>query len=306
MSRILVTGGAGVVGGYVAETFSSHELIRTDINGEVEHLDVRDADAVRKFVLDRGPDVVIHLAAATDVDLCEQEPDLAYATNAIGTQNVALACQEAGAILVYTSTAGVFGGDKTDPYHEFDDPAPANIYGHSKLAGERIVQTLLHRYYIARAGWMVGGGPKEKKFVGKLLQIMNSGERRLRAVDDKFGTPTYAKDLAAGIHALIDTGHFGLYHMVNSGGSISRYDVAVAMLEVLGRHDVTVEPVSSAYFPLPAPRARSEAMVNYKLELLGINPMRPWRDALTAYLADELGQATRNSGGATNRMTDQL
>jgi dTDP-4-dehydrorhamnose reductase len=290
VSRVLVTGAAGVVGGYVAETFVDHELIPTDIVGDVERLDVRDADAVRRFVRDRRPDVVVHLAAATDVDVCEQDPDFAFSTNAIGTQNVALACQEADATMVYTSTAGVFGGEKVEPYTEFDAPAPANVYGHSKLAGERIVESLLGRYYIVRAGWMVGGGAKEKKFVGMLLRQLRDGSTTLRAVDDKLGTPTYAKDLAGGIHRLLETGYFGLYHLVNAGGSVSRYDVAVAMLELLGREDVAVEPVGSAHFPLPAPRARSEAMVNYKLRLLGIDPMRPWRDALAAYLVDELGE----------------
>jgi len=125
---------------------------------------------------------------------------------------------------------------------------------------------MLDRFYIVRAGWMIGGGPQDKKFVGKLMQIMQGGETHLRAVSDKVGTPTYAKDLATGILSLIDTGYYGLYHMVNSGGACSRYDVAVALRELIGRDDVTVEPVSSAYFPLPAPRARSEAMVNYKLD----------------------------------------
>jgi dTDP-4-dehydrorhamnose reductase len=288
MSRILVTGAAGVVGGYTAEVFSNHDLILTDIVGDVDLMDVRDPQAVRSVVLETRPDVVIHLAAATDVDQCEREPDLAFSTNAMGTQNVALACKESGAVLVYTSTAGVFSGAKVEPYTEFDAPAPANVYGHSKLAGERIVESLLDRYYIARAGWMVGGGPKDKKFVGKMLGFIDAGERRLRAVDDKLGTPTYAKDLVGGLRVLVESGYYGLYHMVNAGGSCSRYDVAVALCEILGRDDVEVEPVSSAYFPLPAPRARSEAMLNYKLELLGINPMRPWREALEAYVTTEL------------------
>lgn len=288
MSRIFVTGAAGVVGGYVADVFADHELIRTDIVGDVERLDVTDAPAVIETITSVGPDVVIHLAAATDVDQCERDPDYAFRTNTIGTQNVALACRESGAVLVYTSTAGVFGGEKHEPYTEFDAPAPANVYGHAKLAGERIVETLLDRFYIVRAGWMVGGGPKDKKFVGKLLQIMEDGETHLRAVADKLGTPTYAKDLATGISGLLDTGYFGLYHLVNSGGACSRYDVAVALRDLIGREDVTVEAVSSAHFPLPAPRARSEAMVNYKLDLLGLNRQRHWRDALTAYVTEEL------------------
>jgi len=295
MNRILVTGAAGVVGGYVADVFVDRELALTDIvaGDGIEFLDVRDAEAVRARIRDVAPDAVVHLAAATDVDGCEQDPDLAFSTNAIGTQNVALACRESGAVLVYTSTAGVFSGDKPDPYTEFDAPAPANVYGESKLAGERIVETLLDRFYIARAGWMVGGGPKEKKFVGMMLRQIEDGSTHLRAVDDKFGTPTYAKDLAAGIRFLLGTDYFGLYHLVNSGGSCSRYDVAVAICDLIGRHDVTVEPVSSAFFPLPAARARSEAMVNYKLQLLGIDPMRPWREALSTYVVDELGAAVR-------------
>ena len=288
MSRVLVTGAAGVVGGYVADVFGGHDLALTDIVGDVDRLDVTDPAAVRAVVSGARPEIVLHLAAATDVDRCEQEPDLAFRTNAIGTQNVALAARDVGAILVYISTAGVFGGEKPTPYIEFDEPGPANVYGRSKLAGERIVQTFLDRFYIARAGWMVGGGPKDKKFVGKLLQIMEGGETRLRAVDDKYGTPTFARDLATGILGLLETDHFGLYHLVNGGGACSRYDVAVALRDILGRDEVTVEPVDSAFFPLPAPRARSEAMVNYKLQLLGLDRQRHWRDALQAYVRDEL------------------
>jgi len=112
MSRILVTGASGVVGGYVTQVFSEHELVLTDLASDLERMDVADPGAVRDVVGSVSPDVVIHLAAATDVDLCEKDPDLAFRTNALGTQNVALACRNASAVLVYTSTAGVFGGDK--------------------------------------------------------------------------------------------------------------------------------------------------------------------------------------------------
>lgn len=289
--KILVTGAAGVVGGYVADVFADDELTLTDITGGLTRLDVRDPEECRTVIGGARPDVVIHLAAATDVDLCEQDHDFAFATNAMGTQNVALAARDVGALVVYTSTAGVFGGDKADaPYTEFDEPGPANVYGVSKLAGERAVETLLERFYICRAGWMVGGGPKDRKFVGKLIEIIEGGATTLRAVNDKFGTPTYARDLATGIRSLIPTGHYGLYHLVNGGGSCTRYDVAVALVELLGRDDIAVEPVSSAFFPLPAPRARSEAMINYKLELLGLNEQRHWRDALEFYLREELGR----------------
>lgn len=281
-----------MVGSYVAEVFADSDLVLTDRIEGFAHLDVREPSAVRKGVADARPDIVLHLAAATDVDLCEQDPDWAFHTNAIGTQNVALACQEFDVTLVYISTAGVFSGDKAEPYIEFDVPGPANIYGQSKLAGEQIVSSLLRRYYIVRAGWMIGGGKKDKKFVGKIARLLLEGKNPVRVVSDKLGSPTYGKDLLTGIRSLITTDYFGLYHMVNRG-CCSRFDVAVAIRELLGRRDVEITPVSSAHFPLPAPRARSEAMHNLKLELLGLNSMRPWQDALSEYVLSDLAPTLR-------------
>jgi dTDP-4-dehydrorhamnose reductase len=286
---MLVTGAAGMVGSYVPRVFNEAELVLTDIMGDFPRLDVRDPVAVMQMVRDVRPDVVLHLAAATDVDRCQQEPDWAYHTNSVGTQNIVLACQATGALLVYIGTAGVFWGDKPEPYTEFDVPRPANIYGDTKLQGEQIIASLLHQYYIVRAGWMIGGGKRDKKFVGMIANQIMAGKTKLRIVNDKFGSPTYAKDLLSGIKKLLSTGYYGLYHMVNAGTS-SRYDVAVAMCDIINRPDIEIEPVSSAYFPLPAPRARSEAMRNYKLELLGLNSMRSWREALEEYMLEELMQ----------------
>lgn len=291
--KILVTGAGGMVGSYASEVFRNDELLLTDIVDGCGYLDVRDTRAVMKAVADAKPDVVLHLAAATDVDLCEQEPNLAYHTNAIGTQNVALACQAHGTVLVYISTAGVFWGDKPDPYIEFDAPNPANIYGRSKLAGEQIVSSLLHRYYIVRAGWMIGGGRNDKKFVGKIARLIFEGKNPISVVDDKIGSPTYAKDLLVGIRRLLETDYYGLYHMVNKG-CCSRYEVALKIRETLQRSDIGIVPVPSAYFPLPAPRARSEAMRNLKLELLGLDQMRPWEDAVREYITQELALALSN------------
>ena len=285
--RMLVTGAGGMVGSYVPEVFKDYDLVLTNMVEGFLHLDVREPAAVMGMVTDVKPDVILHLAAATDVDRCEQEPDWAFHSNAIGTQNVALACQAYDVTLVYISTAGVFWGDKPEPYTEFDVPKPANVYGQSKLAGEHIVSSLLRRYYIVRAGWMVGGGAKDKKFVGQISRLMLGGANPLKIVDDKLGSPTYAKDLLGGIHALLQTGYYGLYHLVNKGWC-SRYDVALTIRDVLQRPDIEIIPVSSAYFPLPAPRARSEAMRNLKLELLGLHQMRAWQDALSEYIVTQL------------------
>jgi dTDP-4-dehydrorhamnose reductase len=276
-----------MVGSYAPGVFSDYELILTD-SVECPHvLDVREPADVRDMVGDAKPDVVLHLAAATDVDRCEKEPDWAYHSNAIGTQNVVYACREFDTTLVYISTAGVFWGDKADPYIEFDEPRPANVYGHSKLAGERYVAHSLRKYFIARAGWMVGGGRKDKKFVGQIARLITEGRTKLKAVDDKLGSPTYAKDLLVGIEKLLGTELYGLYHMVNEG-VCSRYEVALEIKDIIQNDDVSIEPVSSAHFPLPAPRARSEAMRNLKLELLKIHRMPSWQAALREYVSGEL------------------
>lgn len=286
--KILVTGAGGMVGSYVPAVFASHEIILTDIVAGFDYLDVHDPQKVMDSIRSHRPDLVLHLAAATDVDRCEQEPDWAYHTNAVGTQNVALACQAHDIPLVYISTAGVFWGDKPEPYIEFDTPNPANVYGRSKLAGEQIVSFLLQRYYIVRAGWMIGGREKDKKFVGKIARLMCEGENPLRIVKDKSGSPTYAKDLLEGIRCLVETEYYGLYHMVNRGYG-TRYDIAIVLREALNRPDITILPISSDDFPLPAPRAASEAMRNLKLQLLGLDQMRPWQDALREYVQTELG-----------------
>lgn len=284
--RILVTGAGGMVGSYATTAFAGDTLRLTDIVPGCEPLDVRDARAVMSAVDEFHPDIVLHLAAATDVDRCEQEPDWAFHSNAIGTANVALACQQHGATLVYISTGSVFPGESPEPYTEFDEPRPGNVYASAKLAGEQVVEALLDRYYIVRAAWMIGGGERDKKFLGKIARLLLAATP-VRVVHDKFGSLTYAKDLLGGIHRLLDTGSYGTYHLANTG-ACSRYDVALELRELLARRDVPVEPVSSAIFPLPAPRPRSEAIRNMKIELMGLQPMRPWREALADYVTSEL------------------
>jgi dTDP-4-dehydrorhamnose reductase len=282
---VLVTGAAGMVGSHLLEAYPEEEIHRTDLHPDPEAgihpLDVRDHDQVMDTVERVKPTRVLHLAAETDVDRCEKEPDHAFCTNTLGTQNVALACQRFGVELVYVSTAGVFDGSKPDSYTEFDAPAPVNVYARAKWEGEKLAASLTPRHYIVRAGWMFGGRGKDKKFVGKIAALMcTQGE--LRVVNDKFGSPTYAKDLLANIRVLTARGFYGLYHVAGTGAA-SRYEVAQEIARYLEK-DVRIVPIPSAAFPLPAPRPRSEATRNYKLELLGLNRMRHWKEALHEYL----------------------
>jgi dTDP-4-dehydrorhamnose reductase len=274
---ILATGAKGMLGMY----FNSGEVLKTDI----DDLDIKNLEALHDKFNEVKPDIVLHLGAETDVDLCEKNPDHAFRTNALGTMNVALACQKFNCIMAYISTAAVFPGEKDEPYTEFDLPNPQTVYSKSKYQGELIVRELLNRHYIFRAGWMMGGNSKDKKFVGKIWKIMKERDT-LDVVSDKFGSPTYTKDLARGVMQMIKTGLYGTYHMVNNG-VCSRYEMAVEIVRVAGLK-VKINPCSSDKFPLPAPRAKTEAARNYKLELLGMNMMRDWRVALKEYVQTEL------------------
>jgi dTDP-4-dehydrorhamnose reductase len=281
---ILVTGAAGMVGSYLTEVFRPEELYLTDMNAShgIASLDVRDAGEVTRLVGLIRPDHVLHLAAETDVDRCERDPAHAFLSNATATGIVAEACVKYHADIIYISTCGVFDGAKTTPYTEFDEPTPVTEYGKAKLAGETLVREICKNWYIVRAGWMFGGGFKDKKFVGKVASQCAAGAPSLRCVTDKFGSPTYAKDLLRMVKQLTERRMYGLFHGVNQG-CCSRYDVAVEIAAYLGT-GTKIVPASSADFQLSASRPASEAVLSQNLDELGIRPMRIWKDALHEYL----------------------
>jgi dTDP-4-dehydrorhamnose reductase len=288
---ILVTGAHGMVGGYFASLADEFDepIDLTD----VDTFDITDQEAVARRITSGRYSTVIHLAAETDVDRCEREPEHAHRVNASGTRNVALACSAAGTALVYQSTGEVFGGDGAPgPFTELDVPRPANVYGASKLAGERHVHELLTRCFIVRSAWMMGGCERDRKFVSKILAQVREG-RDIRAVSDKTGTPTFARELVLGIRDLLRSRRYGLYHMVNHG-ACSRYEMARHIVERLGA-GVAVIPVDSAEFPASAPRASSEALRNLNLERAGLDHMSTWQDALDAYLDECAGVVVKDS-----------
>lgn len=277
---MLVTGSNGMVGSYLREIFSDEQLALTDL----PEMDVTKKEQVFALVEKYSPSTVLHLAAETDVDKCETVIDHAYRVNAIGTYNVALACKKYSAEMIYISTGGVFNGQAGRVHTEFDRPDPVNVYSKAKHEGEKLVRDLLKKHYIFRAGWMIGGGRlKDKKFIGKIIELCRT-KAEIEVVNDKYGSPTFARDLLAGIKKVITTGNYGLYHLVN-GGACTRYEIALEIVRHLGLK-VRIKPVTSERFHLPAPRAASEAMRNYKLDLMGINPMPDWRTALAEYIKE--------------------
>lgn len=287
--KILATGAAGMLFADVLLELlrCNHQVIQTDINlrlPEIRRLDVSDLNSVLRMAREERPDYIFHFSAETNVDLCQRNPDHAFSVNAGGTENIALACRRYDIPLLYISTGAVFSGDKAEPYAEFDKPNPLNIYGESKLQGELAVEKLLSKYFIIRAGWMIGGWELDKKFVYKIVQQLKGGKQRLRVVFDKFGSPTFTRDFAKNLLNVINSGRYGLYHMTNKG-TCSRYDIAVKVVEYMHLADrVKIDAITSAEFPLPAPRGRSEMLRNYELDLLGLNNMPRWEVSLEEYI----------------------
>ena len=297
--RLLVTGAAGMLGTSLLPVLKDHDHVvhASDIRFTghgIEHLDVRNLEALREAAKKHRPDMLIHLAAETDLEVCETRPDFAYQENFVGTQNACATCQEFGIPLVYISTAGVFDGRKPSPYTEFDTPNPINVYGASKFQGEQIVRQTMPNHFIVRAGWMIGGGERDRKFVSKIIAQLKDGKKTIYAVNDRLGTPTYAPAFSVMLEKIIGTKVYGTYHLACKGRA-SRFDVAAEILRILGRDEVQLKPVASDFFKEEyfAPRPYSEEMQNYILELRQMNEMPEWREALAGYLREHFSRQFR-------------
>ncbi|MDI6704369.1 MAG: dTDP-4-dehydrorhamnose reductase [bacterium] len=274
--RILITGVKGMLGQDLKRGLSSHELFGVDISD----FDITDRYLTQKRIGEIKPEMVIHTAAYTDVDGCEKDPDLAYRVNAVGTQNVVLACKEYHVIMVYISTDFVFSGDKKEPYIEFDHPNPINVYGQSKLAGEWFVQNLLDRFFIIRTSWLFG--KNGRNFVDTILKLAAEKDF-LEVVNDQVGSPTYTVHLAQEINRLIKTSSFGIYHISNRG-YCSWFEFAKRVLKISGK-ETRVLPIKSQELNLPAKRPPYSVLRNYCLELTIGDEMKEWDVALEEYLS---------------------
>lgn len=258
---------------YLAARYQVLPLTRNDA-------DITDASVIARAIDSRKPSIVVHAAAFTAVDECERQPERAFRVNAEGTLNVARACRNARLPLLYVSTDYVFDGEKTEPYLENDVPNPINVYGRSKLQGEKHVSELVTRFWIVRTSWLFG--PLRKNFVRTILEKVQRGES-LRVVDDQVGAPTYTTDLAAALGQILEKGSPGIYHGTNQG-YCSWFEFAQEIIRQAGLNQVRIAPIRSSESDRPARRPRNSRLANKRLEAEGLPLLPLWQDALRRYI----------------------
>jgi dTDP-4-dehydrorhamnose reductase len=275
--KILVSGGRGLLATNILPSLSGQfDLAVYDI----DEWDITSASAGKKMMDLHRPDVVLNLAAITDVDGCEDKADLAQKVNAEGAGIVAGLCAAAGARLIHISTDYVFDGEKESPWREDDEPGPASVYGRTKLAGEKMIFERFAGATVVRTQWLYGKGGTS--FVEKIVKLA-SEQGAVRVVNDQRGSPTYAKDLAAPIIAIIAGGLTGIYHVSNSG-SCTWFEFARAIFSIR-KMDVEAIPISSRELARKAKRPQYSVFDLAKFQRdTGIG-MRHWMEALREYLA---------------------
>lgn len=278
--KVLLIGYRGQLGRDLRQAFAADDLVLTT----QEELRVEDAAQVEQAVTQARPDVILNCAAFHRVDECEERADLAFAVNVFGVRNLALAARRTNAVLVHFSTDYVFDGPGRTPYVESDLPCPRCTYAVSKLSGEFLLASLWPRHFIFRVSGLYGyAGSREKgsNFVETMIGLARQG-KPIRVVSDQVLTPTSTRDVARLVRSLVETEHYGLYHLTNAG-ACSWHEFAAAIFEYAGmRADLT--PVTSAEFPTKAKRPEYSVLDNHRLRALGFADMPHWRQALECYL----------------------
>ncbi len=274
--RVLVTGAGGMVGREVVETLElggAHEVVGLDHGA----LDVGDRDSVLGAIGSVHPDAIVHCAAMTAVDACETEQDRAFTVNALGARFVMEGARRVGAYVVALSTDYVFDGTQPEPYHEWDTPNPASVYGQSKLAGEFELDL---DCAVVRTSWVIG---RYGANMAKTILRLAGGDAPLRFVDDQRGCPTVAADLATMLRTFVVERLPGTWHVTNQG-PVSWFEFAGEVLRAAGDDPARVAPISTADLqpPRPAPRPANSVLDNRALRLSGRALLPDFRESLPA------------------------
>lgn len=282
--KIILIGASGQLGADLAKALAGHELLAPPRRS----LDLVQFDRVRRFLQSERPRVVINTAAFHRVDDCESRVSTALEVNGAAVHNLALAARDAGAALVHYSTDYVFDGAAGRPYREGDMARPLNVYGVSKLAGEHLLESVWEKHFLIRTCGLYGRAGSRGKggnFVETMIRKA-AGNEPIRVVDDQRLTPTSTRELAGATAALIETSHYGLFH-VTSKGSCTWYEFAGEIFRLLGLKP-DLAPTTSGAFSAAARRPAYSVLANHHLEELGMDSLKHWKDALREYLGDRI------------------
>ena len=275
--KVLVLGAQGMLGKDLVPILSLKNQV---LGRDVDDFDITDEKKVAKEIESLGPRIVVNAAAYTDVDGCEAKKDLAFSVNADAVRNIALGCKAIGARMIHLSTDYVFDGSSAIPYREEDPPAPLNVYGVSKLQGERNIREILENHLIIRTEWLYGR--QGKNFVDTILRLAIQQEE-IRVVNDQQGSPTFTRDLGWAIDWLLQEKTVGTIHVTNSG-SCSWFEFARKILQGKQKNTVRIIPITSEELVRPAKRPANSVLDCSRFQQITGQKMRPWEEALKEYL----------------------
>ena len=277
MNNILVTGSTGQLGSDVVK-----ELLKrgySTLSPNRSELNLCSEDNIRNYIINSNCEAIVHCAAYTQVDKAEDEKDLCIKINATATKHIAKCAKILDIPMIYISTDYVFDGTKDGKYTENDETNPINIYGESKLAGEKYVQEILDKYYIVRTSWVfnING----KNFIETMLRL-SKANNQLSIVNDQIGSPTYTKDLSRLLVDMLETSKYGLYHATNEG-YCSWYEFANTIFK-LANINIDIKAINSNEYASRAKRPMNSKLSKDKLIEYGFKPLPHWEYALKDYL----------------------
>lgn len=277
MNNILVTGSTGQLGSDVVK-----ELLKrgySTLSPNRSEFNLCSEDSIRNYILNSNCEAIVHCAAYTQVDKAEDEKDLCIKINATATKHIVKCAKILDIPMIYISTDYVFDGTKDGEYTENDETNPINIYGESKLAGEKYVHEILDKYYIVRTSWVfnING----KNFIETMLRL-SKANNQLSIVNDQIGSPTYTKDLSRLLVDMLETSKYGLYHATNEG-YCSWYEFANTIFK-LANINIDIRAINSNEYASRAKRPLNSKLSKDKLIEYGFKPLPHWEDALKDYL----------------------
>jgi len=275
--KIFISGAEGALGREMTAILQHEgiDFLPTDI----KQLDITDFKRSHEVLFDYQPEAILHFAAVSDVDQCEEDPETALRVNALSSLKLGIMADKLKAKLLYTSTNFVFDGSSKKPYYEYDDPRPINTYGRTKLLGEKYIRSTCRRHFIVRTSWLFG--VHSRNFISRFLN-MSRKPARLDAVCNRFASFTYTLDLAQALLLIIQSEKYGVYHVVNRGvGSFS--DFLLKAREIM-KFNTEIRPVQAERLNLLAERPRFAPLASQNYEDLSGKEMKPWEDALADFV----------------------